>query len=138
MKKIAINGMGRIGRAALKVILDTPEFDLVAVNDIVSIENIAYLIKYDSVYGIYEKEVSHDENTTPGYVYFDLAINSYPINVHLLNIQIFAGVENIFNTSYKSHLSTYRGINLTEPGRNIYAKVKLSWWSTPKPAYSPR
>lgn len=60
MKRIAINGMGRIGRAALKVIFDTPEFDLVAVNDIVSIENIAYLIKYDSVYGIYEKEVSHD------------------------------------------------------------------------------
>ena len=54
--------MGRIGRAALKVILETPELDLVAVNDIVSIENIAYLIKYDSVYGIYEKEVSHDEN----------------------------------------------------------------------------
>ena len=35
MKKIAINGMGRIGRASLKVILDTPELDLVAVNDIV-------------------------------------------------------------------------------------------------------
>ncbi|CAN0606273.1 unnamed protein product, partial [Ectocarpus sp. 12 AP-2014] len=62
MKKIAINGMGRIGRASLKVILDTPELDLVAVNDIVSIENIAYLLKYDSVYGIYEKEVTHDEN----------------------------------------------------------------------------
>jgi glyceraldehyde 3-phosphate dehydrogenase len=58
--KIAINGMGRIGRAALKVILETPELEMVAVNDIVSIENIAYLIKYDSVYGIYEKEVSHD------------------------------------------------------------------------------
>ncbi len=58
--KIAINGMGRIGRAALKVILDTPGLDLVAVNDIVSIENIAYLIKYDSVYGIYDKEVSQD------------------------------------------------------------------------------
>ena len=58
--KIAINGMGRIGRASLKVILDTPDLDLVAVNDIVPIENIAYLIKYDSVYGIYEKEVSHD------------------------------------------------------------------------------
>ena len=62
MKKIAINGMGRIGRASLKVILDTPELELVAVNDIVSIENIAYLLKYDSVYGIYEKEVSHDDN----------------------------------------------------------------------------
>ena len=58
--KIAINGMGRIGRASLKVILDTPDLDLVAVNDIVPIENIAYLIKYDTVYGIYEKEVSHD------------------------------------------------------------------------------
>jgi len=59
--KIAINGMGRIGRAALKVILETPELELVAVNDIVSIENIAYLIKYDSVYGIYEKDVTHLE-----------------------------------------------------------------------------
>lgn len=62
MKKIAINGMGRIGRAALKVILDTPELDIVAVNDLVTVDNIAYLLKYDSVYGIYEKEVTHDEN----------------------------------------------------------------------------
>lgn len=62
MKKIAINGMGRIGRAALKIILETPNLEIVAVNDIVSVENIAYLLKYDSVYGIYEKDVSHDDN----------------------------------------------------------------------------
>lgn len=62
MKRIAINGMARIGRAALKVILDEPKLELVSVNDIVSIENIVYLIKYDSVYGVYEKEVSHDGN----------------------------------------------------------------------------
>jgi glyceraldehyde 3-phosphate dehydrogenase len=55
--------MERIGRAALKVILDTPNFELVAVNDIVSAENIAYLIKYDSVYGVYEKEVTFDDKT---------------------------------------------------------------------------
>ena len=60
--KIAINGMGRIGSAALKVILETPELELVAVNDIVTDENIAYLLKYDSVYGIYEKEVKHDDD----------------------------------------------------------------------------
>lgn len=60
--KIAINGMGRIGRAALKLILDTPELELVAVNDIVSTENIAYLIKYDSVYGIFEKQVNYDND----------------------------------------------------------------------------
>lgn len=56
--KIGINGMGRIGRAALKVINETPGLEVVAVNDIVSIENTAYLLKYDTVYGIYEKEVT--------------------------------------------------------------------------------
>lgn len=61
--KIAINGMGRIGRAALKLILDTEGLEVVAVNDIISIENLVYLIKYDTVYGIYEKELSHDGAT---------------------------------------------------------------------------
>jgi glyceraldehyde 3-phosphate dehydrogenase len=58
MKKIAINGFGRIGRASLKVIMDTPDLEIVAVNDLLTIENAAYLLKYDSVYGIYNKEVS--------------------------------------------------------------------------------
>ncbi|AWX44013.1 Glyceraldehyde-3-phosphate dehydrogenase (phosphorylating) [Flagellimonas maritima] len=61
--KIGINGMGRIGRAALKVINETPGLEVVAVNDIVSIENTAYLLRYDTVYGVYEKEVSHDLDT---------------------------------------------------------------------------
>src|SRR5690606_18816718 len=51
------NGLGRIGRAALKVIMDTPQLELVAVNDIGSIDNMAYLLKYDSVYGRYDKSV---------------------------------------------------------------------------------
>src|SRR5215217_5889011 len=55
--KVAINGLGRIGRAALKLILDTAELELVAVNDIGSLENMAYLIKYDTVYGRYERDV---------------------------------------------------------------------------------
>ena len=58
MKQLAINGFGRIGRAALKVIMGTPELEVIAVNDLMSIENAAYLLKYDSIYGIYEKEVS--------------------------------------------------------------------------------
>lgn len=57
MKKIAINGMGRIGRASLKIILEHPELELVAVNDIAPLDNIAYLLKYDSVHGTYAKEV---------------------------------------------------------------------------------
>lgn len=58
MKKVAINGMGRIGRASLKLILDNPDLELVAVNDIAPIDNIAYLLRYDTVHGAYEKEVT--------------------------------------------------------------------------------
>ena len=61
MKRIAINGFGRIGRASLKLILNTPGLEIVAVNDGRTFENAAYLLKYDSVYGIYEKDVRvHD------------------------------------------------------------------------------
>ncbi|WP_203258468.1 type I glyceraldehyde-3-phosphate dehydrogenase [Hyunsoonleella ulvae] len=63
MKRIAINGMGRIGRASLKIILENPELEIVAVNDIASIDNIAYLLKYDSVHGVFEKEVTVVEDT---------------------------------------------------------------------------
>ena len=55
---IGINGFGRIGRASLKVIMDTPGLELVAINDLLTIENAVYLLKYDSVYGIYNKEVN--------------------------------------------------------------------------------
>ncbi len=60
MARVAINGLGRIGRAAFKIILDTPELELVAVNDIVPVDNLAYLLKYDTVYGRYEKTVEVD------------------------------------------------------------------------------
>jgi glyceraldehyde 3-phosphate dehydrogenase len=63
MAKIAINGLGRIGRATLKIILDTPGLELAAVNDIVSPENLAYLLKFDTVYGRYEKTVEHTEDS---------------------------------------------------------------------------
>jgi len=60
MATIAINGLGRIGRAALKIIMETPGLELVAVNDIVPIENIVYLLKYDTVYGRYDRTVEAD------------------------------------------------------------------------------
>lgn len=60
MAKVAINGMGRIGRATLKIIFDTPELDLVAVNDIAPWDNLVYLLRYDTVYGRWEKDVELD------------------------------------------------------------------------------
>lgn len=61
MARVAINGLGRIGRAAFKIIEDTPEFELVAVNDLVPPDNLAYLLQYDSVYGTYHKNVGHTD-----------------------------------------------------------------------------
>ena len=55
--KVAINGLGRIGRAALKLAVEQPELELVAVNEIGSLENMVYLLRYDSVYGRYERQV---------------------------------------------------------------------------------
>jgi glyceraldehyde 3-phosphate dehydrogenase len=55
--KVAINGLGRIGRAALKLALEQSELDVVAVNEIGSLENMVYLLKYDTVYGRYERQV---------------------------------------------------------------------------------
>ncbi|MBF4485078.1 glyceraldehyde 3-phosphate dehydrogenase NAD-binding domain-containing protein [Flavobacterium sp. CSZ] len=63
MKRIAINGFGRIGRAALKIITDTPSQEVVGINDLMSIENAVFLLKRDSIYGKYEKEVSFREDT---------------------------------------------------------------------------
>jgi glyceraldehyde 3-phosphate dehydrogenase len=59
MAKVAINGLGRIGRAAFKIILDTPALELVAVNDLVPADNLAYLLRYDTVYGRYHKHVEY-------------------------------------------------------------------------------
>jgi glyceraldehyde 3-phosphate dehydrogenase len=53
--RIAINGLGRIGRAALKVALERPGVELVAVNDLADLETLKYLLKYDSVYGRFDK-----------------------------------------------------------------------------------
>lgn len=49
--KVAINGAGRIGRAFFKLAQNTPNLEIVAVNDLGDIDNIAYLLKYDTAYG---------------------------------------------------------------------------------------
>jgi glyceraldehyde 3-phosphate dehydrogenase len=57
MPRVAINGLGRIGRAALKILLDADGLDLVVVNDIADVDNLAYLLRYDTVYGRYHRRV---------------------------------------------------------------------------------
>ncbi len=55
--RVSINGLGRIGRSVLKLVIDEPALELVAVNDLVDAENLAYLLRFDTVYGRYAKPV---------------------------------------------------------------------------------
>ncbi len=55
MTRVAINGLGRIGRATLKILMDDDTLEVVAVNDLVDTEDLAYLLNFDSVYGRYER-----------------------------------------------------------------------------------
>ena len=61
--RLAINGLGRIGRLLLRRLVHNPGVEIVAVNDLMSPENLAYLFRYDSIYGTFPGEVSyHNHN----------------------------------------------------------------------------
>ncbi len=62
MVNVAINGLGRIGRAFLKLALTRPELNVVAVNDLGDPENLAYLMRFDSAYGRYDRPVAFERN----------------------------------------------------------------------------
>ncbi|HOK90652.1 MAG TPA: type I glyceraldehyde-3-phosphate dehydrogenase [Candidatus Hydrogenedentes bacterium] len=55
--KIGINGFGRIGRNVFKLLLKHPEFEVVAINDLTDAKTLAHLLKYDSVFGVYDADV---------------------------------------------------------------------------------
>ena len=59
MTKIAINGFGRIGRLFLRQIINEPNVKVVAINDLADVENLLYLLKYDSVYGRFETPIGN-------------------------------------------------------------------------------
>ena len=63
MVKVAINGFGRIGRNALKILLERRDIQVVAINDITDAKTLAHLLKYDSSYGTYDMEVSATDNS---------------------------------------------------------------------------
>ncbi|MBI9070895.1 MAG: TonB-dependent receptor [Melioribacteraceae bacterium] len=74
-----------------------------------------------------QEKVSKSELSTAGYSLFDLSINSFPIKLGSIKLNLFAGIQNIFDRGYRNHLSTYRGIIRLEPGRNIFAKAVINF-----------
>ena len=63
MVKVAINGFGRIGRNVFRVACRTPEVEIVGINDLTDAHTLAHLLKYDSVHGRLEGEVSSTDNS---------------------------------------------------------------------------
>ena len=63
MIKIAINGFGRIGRLTFRQLLKKQDVEVVAINDLTDTKTLAHLLKYDSVHGKLDKEVSHTSNS---------------------------------------------------------------------------
>lgn len=59
--KIAINGFGRIGRNLFKLLLDHPNIDVIAINDLSDNHTMSHLLKYDSIHGVLKSDVTFDE-----------------------------------------------------------------------------
>lgn len=71
--RVAINGLGRVGRAVFKLLVATPELELAAVNDVIPTDNLAYLLNHDTVYGRYPNRVTFQTNSLV------VADRSYPV-----------------------------------------------------------
>src|SRR5262249_17248396 len=61
--RIGVNGFGRIGRMVLRRALTLPDVEVVALNDRANLGDLAYLLKYDSVHGLFPGEVTQDEQS---------------------------------------------------------------------------
>ncbi len=74
MKKIAINGFGRIGRLVFRIIEELKDLEVVAINDLGTPEELAYLLKYDTNHGRYKKKITFDDKS--------ICVNNRKINVY--------------------------------------------------------
>ena len=63
MKNVAINGFGRIGRLCFRNLIRKSEVRIVAINDLTDTKTLAHLLKRDTVHGLFDHEISHDENS---------------------------------------------------------------------------
>lgn len=61
MIKLAINGFGRIGRNAFKIAFERRDVKIIAINDLTDTKTLAHLLKHDSSYGTYDRDVKYDE-----------------------------------------------------------------------------
>ncbi len=74
-----------------------------------------------------QNKIAAGEKETPGYVYFNLSFNIPNLIIGKVKSGFTVGIENIFNKEYMNHLSTNRGLIISEPGRNFYIRTNLAF-----------
>ncbi|MCX6785865.1 MAG: type I glyceraldehyde-3-phosphate dehydrogenase [Candidatus Komeilibacteria bacterium] len=127
--KVAINGFGRIGRAAFKIALANKDLEVVAVNDLSDNNTLAHLLKYDSVYGRFNHEVTADNEylTVDGKKFKFLAIKE-PLELPWKELAVDVVLEctGIFRTTDKAgaHLKAgAKKVILSAPGKDSDIKT---------------
>lgn len=126
--KIAINGFGRIGRNVFKIAFERPGIDIVAINDITDPVTLAHLLKYDSTYGVYNKniEVKDDAFVVDGKEVKILAIrNPSELPWGEMGVDVVIESTGIFRSAegekggYKDHIKAGAGkVILTVPAKD--------------------
>ena len=123
--KVGINGFGRIGRITLRAMLQRDDMEVVAINDLLNVEHLAYLLKYDSVHGRMNGTVRVDGN--------NLVVNGNiirvtserdPSNINWgeLNTDVVAECTGIFTTMEKAKLHLHAGakkVAVSAPSKDI-------------------
>ena len=93
MIRVAINGFGRIGRVFLRIALNQTDIDIVAINDIATPDNLAYLLKYDSVHPTAKEKIEFENmqnNKSLDFLYPEL--NDPNFNIKIAKRKEFAAI----------------------------------------------
>jgi glyceraldehyde 3-phosphate dehydrogenase len=128
--RVAINGLGRIGRTVLKVALEK-NINVVAVNDLVDTKTLAYLLGHDSVYGNYDKKIVFGKDFLKiGNKKIEVFSNQFPENIPWKNCKADVVVEStgFFTDSEKAckHLEAgAKKVVISAPGKNTDAMIVL-------------
>ncbi len=123
--KIGINGFGRIGRLVLRESFERNDVEIVAINDLMEIDQLAYLLKYDSVHGTFKKEISIDGN--------NLVIDGKKVRVTAekdpsllkwdeVGVEVVADCSGVFKTMDKAGLHLQAGakkVVISSPSEDI-------------------
>jgi len=86
-----------------------------------------FTLEWTSSWTSAQRQVAAGETETDGYFLTDIALYSTPMTMGITSFQLFTGVDNLFNASYRNHLATNRGLITAEPGRNIFIKLVMNF-----------